>query len=243
LTLNHSCKSSNINRNPEVIHNRNSSDFTEYALIFDAKKKRWKKFTQCLWQAPSCLESVCSLSGMYSDCRTLFVDRLGLRNASLIDVVDELLNLSVLCSLERRKELILMLNGYLGKNSSHLEQIQKMKGKHIIPVRKNSESGEEQKFVSFDEDGWYLADRPSLQESFSGMIWLSDFTIQEVRSLGPLIEAMGLRDQRLSQAVEEDTECIGDPIRDEEQTRALRQRASYLPRLTQSRIYGSEITF
>ena len=118
-----------------------------------------------------------------------------------------------------------------------------MKGKHIIPVRKNSDSGEEQKFVSYDEDGWYLADRISLQESFSGKIWLSDFTIQEVRSLGPLIDAMGLGDQRLSQAVEEDTECIGDPIRDEEQTIALRQRASYLPRSTHFRIYGSEITF
>jgi len=186
----------------------------------------------CVWEAPVCLTKVYALATEYSDCKSLFRTRLKLQNAKIDDVVTELLSLPTSRCFNKHKELLLVLNDYLHKDSPSTS-IQKLKGKDVIPVTKSHriEDRTNSCLMNYDKDLWYLADRVSLQESFKGKLHLIDFTVSEVRKLSPLIKAMDLEEYLLSEAVVETTEFCGNPIYDQDGTMDLRNRAKYFTRL------------
>jgi hypothetical protein len=103
----------------------------------------------------------------------------------------------------------------------------KLKGKKIIPVRKPDGK---LYCLSYDEDLWYFADRQSLWDSFNRKLPLISFDVRTVRTLKPLINAMGLTRYLLSEADKPTLEIVGDQIYDEEKTWELRERARYFLR-------------
>lgn len=181
----------------------------------------------CVWEAPSCLTKVIALEREYKDCKLLFCTQLRLKNATIEHVIDEILSPQ---DFERRKELLLVLNNYLRSKRSSLS-VEKLKGKMIIPVRMVAKPRDQTALKNYDRHVWYLADKPSLQESFKEKVWLIDFPLDVVRKLSPLVKAMGLENYLLSNAVEEETECCGDPILDQDRTMDLRKRVLFFMRL------------
>jgi hypothetical protein len=156
---------------------------------------------------------------------------LGLKNATLEHVVDEILNpqsRDLNQQAAQQKQLLLVVNDFLRRNVSS-GPFEKLMGKDV-PVVKSAPGREMSDRVNYDRHIWYFAHRPSLRESFKEKVWLIDFPADVVRKLSPLIKAMGLEDYRLSAAVVEETECNGDPILDQDRTMDLRARAQYFMR-------------
>jgi hypothetical protein len=100
----------------------------------------------------------------------------------------------------------------------------------VIPVVSEYETLEDADYLwlAYDKHVFYLADRSSLLESFRGKVPIADFTVNEVRRLSPLIDAMDLKDWLLSEAATETSQACGDPVYDEERTIELRQRTKYI---------------
>jgi hypothetical protein len=201
--------------------------------VFHGKENRWVFLRNCVWKAPALLTNVYAVSSDYHGCKPLFNKCLGLGNATIDHVVEEIIGLPAAGS-TRCKELILLLNEYLAAGSPP-SAINRLKGRRFIPITDTSSSNDFQVVVlrNYDEDIWYLPDRPSLYNSFDGKVPLLDFSIQEVRKLAPLIDAMGIRDRRLSKAVKETMESSGDSIFDSDKTRELQRRSQYFVRYVQ----------
>lgn len=165
----------------------------------------------------------------YPACRSLFCNRLALRNATIDHVVDELLSLRRSNHTGKLKELLFFLNDYLLRGALH-SAVHKLKGTIVIPVVSEYEALEDADYLwlAYDKHVFYLADRSSLLERFRGKVPIADFTVNEVRRLSPLIDAMDLKDWLLSEAATETTQACGDLVYDEERTIELGQRTKYI---------------
>ena len=131
--------------------------------------------------------------------------------------------------MDRRKDILLVLNDYLDRGLSSAS-IKKLRGQNIIPVAKRIRTGEDRCLMNYDQDIWYLADRSSLLECFKKKVWLIDFPVEVVRRLSPLVTALNVENYVLSKAVEETTECCGDAILDQGHTIELRERVRFFIR-------------
>jgi hypothetical protein len=139
---------------------------------------------------------VIALEREYKDCKWLFCTLLGLKNANLEHVIDELLSRPE-PDFDGRKKLLLVLNEYL-RNKMSSSAIEKLKGGEIIPVKMVRKPKDQTNLMNYDRDTWYLADKTSLQESFKEKVWLIDFPVDVVRKLSPLVKAMKLEDYLLT---------------------------------------------
>ena len=204
--------------------------FYAVELVFNGKENRWISHRDCVWKAPSLLTNVYALSSAYRGCKPLFCSCLAVGNATIDHVVAEIISLNA-ANTTKCKELLILLNEYLATGSPMLA-INKLKGKRFIPVTDSASSDDLQVSIlkNYNEDIWYYPDRPSLYNSFVGKVPLLDFSVQEVRKLSPLINALGHKYRRLSEAVEEATESSGDPIYDSLSTRDLQKRSQYFVR-------------
>jgi hypothetical protein len=147
-----------------------------------------------------------------------------LGNVNGSHVVTELQYMNIYASIERLKELILLLNKYL------IVQVpdglmSNLREKKIFPVKSpDGNIGRR----SYNEYNWYLADRQSLWDSFNGTLPLLDLDVKTARALRPLIEAFQMPPWQLSVADEPKLEKFRTPIYDDEKTQDLRQRAVHL---------------
>ena len=162
-----------------------------------------------------------NVSSEYPQYKQLFKSYLMLRNVDVGVIVIELRYFSDDASTERLKELLLLLNKYL-KRKVPSDLMSDLREKKIFPV-KNLAGDIDRR--SYDEYNWYFADRQSLWDSFNGKLPLLDLDVKTVRALRPLIEALAMIRWQLSEADETKLEKVGDPIRDDEKTQDLKQRA------------------
>ena len=161
-------------------------------------------------------------------CRRLFVEYLGVQNASAKDFLDELLVINDAGpDTVRIRKLLLALSKYT-LNGSHLDhKFQRLAQKKLIPVRKSSE---EEKLCAFVDCDWYIADRPRLSKCFEGTIWILDFNQKECQILKPLLERMDLMGRKLSLHVVEETTFEGNLARDLGFTKELQEKAYFISR-------------
>ena len=175
-----------------------------------------------MWSGPK-LDSVHNLNSQYPLRKTLFRVYLHVENVNRHHVIKELQCATSTTSFESLEQLLLLLNKHLKPDSSQ-DCVFDLRGKKIIPVRKPDGSLCR---LSYDQDIWYLADRPSLWDSFTGKLPLISFGVKTVQKLNPLINAMNLREKLLSEADKQKLEKVGDQIYDEEKTRDLCGRVHY----------------
>jgi hypothetical protein len=136
-------------------------------------------------------------------------------------VVTELQYWGSLVSIERLKELLLLLNKYLAVEIPG-GFMTNLRGVKIFPV-KNRDGIIDCR--SYDEHNWYIADRQGLRDSFNGKLPLLDLDVKSVRALQPLFEALEMGPWQLSVADKPRLERVGTPIYDDKKTQDLRQRA------------------
>jgi len=204
----------------------NRAAFKELPLVFLPRQRKWVFLSNCVWKSLPCLQSVYSLHREYESCHVFFHQRLGLSNATIDHVVEELLDDADRRPTNQVRELLVAVNNFL-KRAFSLCSIDKLRGKRIIPVKTCSGKT---CLMRYDKDLFYLADRPSLYEAFKGRLPLVDFTVDQVRDLSTLIDAMELRDFLLSQSVIEELHKVGIEVSDRQKTKDLRMRARYFTR-------------
>lgn len=73
----------------------------------------------------------------------------------------------------------------------------------MFPVWKVDSPSRLIEFVSYDQEGWFLADRERLYECFRTRVPFLGFTVNELEQLEDLIEALGLSERKLSAQVSE----------------------------------------
>lgn len=200
-------------------------NFKKHPLIFIEAPKRWVILRDCVWTGPQ-LTSVHFLKLEYPERKKLFRDHLKLGIVTLDHVITELDCVADTVSLGRLRELLLLLNKYLKKNSA-ADCLSKLKYKRIIPVREPDGSLVRR---AFGMPIWYLADQLNLFDSFKGKLAFIDFDVATVLTLKPLIQAMDKEDWTLSGSDESQLETEGDEILDQERMVELRTRAHYFLR-------------
>jgi hypothetical protein len=164
---------------------------------------------------------VFDLSSQYPEYKQLFRRYLGLGDVDASHIVRELCAINT-TQIERLKELLILLSKSL-KDPFPQHLVTTLQGIAIFPVR--TLHGNVVSMIY--EDVWYIADRPSLRESFSGKLSLLDFDVKTVRTLQPLIAALDKTSRLLSIADEPNLEKIGTPIYCAQKTIDLRRRAVY----------------
>ncbi|KFZ20533.1 hypothetical protein V501_00065 [Pseudogymnoascus sp. VKM F-4519 (FW-2642)] len=204
-------------------------EFAKYPLVYSQKFKRWVYLSDCVWKGPQELNIVYKLSSEYPRYSAFFRTSLNLGNATLDHIIKQLQTVTSDTSFDTLRQLLLLLNGYL-THETPLSRISELKGKKIIPV--TTPSGEVH--MDYGKNVWYLADKTSLWERFKGKIPLIAFDVRTVRTLKPLINAMGVSSRFLSEAVNQKLEIVGIKIKDEKRTTDLRERAKYFVQLVMS---------
>ncbi|KAK0705518.1 hypothetical protein B0H67DRAFT_558107 [Lasiosphaeris hirsuta] len=186
--------------------------FEENALVFvSTKLKRqqgsWHKASDCLWSTATVIRGKKTLAKLYGNAlEKFFTDMLGVEKLSAKMVIQEMMKLTLLSTVEEVKKLLWSLNSLLESgNPQESLQREKLLKKSILPVR--SPKGVVEPGSAGVEFG--IPDRKELEEKFRNKISMLDFTLGDVRKLKPFLRWAGLEDRYLSHMVRE-TPVLGE---------------------------------
>lgn len=203
--------------------------FAQKALIYIATTPpKWVDLATCRWDSPKCLRRHVSLSKRYSKLEEFFVIKLGIKSATAFDLVTELEYLGgkpeqflVI------KSLLWELNSYAGTKKDDVRKVQTLKDgtRKIVPVKGYGEN-----LRSCGDLGWFIADKPKLEQCFKGHVALLDFTSKQIEELAPLLKRLGVQDRKLSLHYKERTESAGESTLHESFTYQLRSKAELVAR-------------
>ena len=172
------------------------------------------------------------LSRHYPNLRHLFCTCLGVKNADVYHVINELCSLEgAEINYERVKAIIFGINAHLGERVKidELDLID-LKNKKVFPIYQTEHGTRVTKFCRYKEDMWFIPDRESLVESFRGKVWLLDFTVFESKELEKFFESFDLTRRKLSRNVQERTVVDGDAVYNDEYTTIFRQKTEHILR-------------
>ncbi|OAP55444.1 hypothetical protein AYL99_10417 [Fonsecaea erecta] len=201
---------------------------------------RWVKVQDCLWSGPECLRRFVALKNIYPSCQRLFRDFFLLPDAGIADIVRETKLLNVGDPLSYIKALFFEIEKHLEKDET-TTAIDSLQTHCIWPIYKTSNQ-EEWDMLAYANNStpWFIADRTHLLESFSGIVPLLAFQVEDVLKIPLLIRKLGCDKRRLTRAVTSIAETVGilrpDPTRQAD----LRSRAEYIARLIPKKEHGKK---
>jgi hypothetical protein len=192
---------------------------------------RWLKVEDCFWKAPNCLRSAISISNRYPACAPLFKNTLGLRDATAVDIVNELIALRPdEIQTSHIKELLFWLSDYVSRDHDlSLGLLAKLERCAVFPVYQILHERKKTWFVTRD-DYWFIADRPTLRRAFEARVPLLDLSLNEIDRLHHLFVQLQLHEWKLSSKVDETTEREGDYAFDEGFTVKLLEKLPFIER-------------
>lgn len=128
------------------------------------------------------------------------------------------------------KDLLFWLNDHVSQDHDlSLELLAKLERSAVFPVYQFLHEQKETWFVTFD-DGWFIADRPTLRRAFEVKVPLLDFSLNEIRRMHHLFAKLELLECTLSCKVDETTEREGDYAFDEIFTNKLLEKLPFIER-------------
>ncbi|MCJ1284832.1 hypothetical protein MMC26_004169 [Xylographa opegraphella] len=175
----------------------------------------WIAMSACVWNAPLRLRSKIALSGIWPDCEKFFRLSLGVENATLDMIVEEIKRTS------------------WGSDTSDVGMIKSL---FTTLIRFAPDYGAEAKRAQIDgfsTGTFFIADRHYLHESFTGKVPILDFSVGEVHKLHKIFDLLNLRNKYLSNVVEEDYNTSGSQELDHRLTTMFRSKANALARCAQ----------
>jgi len=206
--------------------------FEAFDLVFipHSEQPKWVSLRSARWTAPSCLSDVAALKALYLELRSLFTGTLGVRDATLSDVVDRLEACSGRADqVGEIKSLLMYLSRSLapGKPPVAQEVISRLlnSATRVLPVRLTVDRVE---LRSTSDQSWFYADTTTLRTAFAGKVALLDFDMINSVSVTDLIKKLGLEGRRLKAHACEDTVTAGEQIPQPGLTDSLQWRAKYI---------------
>jgi hypothetical protein len=206
--------------------------FENRPLIY-IKDSIWLKPDECLWRAKFPCLKVPVLSDIYPRCKELFQKTLGIKEASVGTIINELSPQPTERGLEYIKRMLFALDALLADSElgrAHLLQLSEL---DIFPISMKVPGMEtrDSKIVSKKERFW-IADRETLFGKFEDRLWLLDVPKGDITKLGNVIKQLDLKQKLLSNAVHEERQIDeGDHGEDDEEyTKALRLKVPFFLR-------------
>ncbi|KAG9951782.1 hypothetical protein KCU85_g2688, partial [Aureobasidium melanogenum] len=202
--------------------------FKNYSLVY--LNGKWITLTNCVWEAPRCLQNVLSLALHYAPVRTLFKSVLSVPDAGIDHFVAELVMLdNDVSSMDRIKEMLLELS--VRVKSQPKSKIDALDHRKIFPVL--ATDGKLQLLTAGDWR-WFIPDAPHLKKAFNGVLPLLDYDITSQERLEPLLHHMKVWDKRLSQnAIEQEVvEGLDEAVLEHDSTDSFQEKVHYLLCLT-----------
>ncbi len=211
-------------------------------LIPDGSRSQWKwiRHDLCLWNAPPLLRQVIRLRPHYQDCENLFTKVLGIKQASLDEVVHEFCSESrgnKKSALQRFEKLLLMLADFLSKSGRGLtvSELARIRTASVFPVLQKGEVSQEDPVIvwrSIRDGGWYIPDKIMLENLFRGKIDMLGMSvrllIKSSRLLGALFTALGCTTMLVSSSVRQTIELRGNIVRDLQMETDLKIRVEHI---------------
>lgn len=186
----------------------------------------WYKTSDTLWSSSAPIRGKVTLDTHYSDLKTLFVNKLGVKSLTLDMVYDELTQDPPSNSQEDIKVAMLSLSNFLRDERTFLRPDRVRRAK-IFPVK----YGDNEVVLRSGDAHFAIADRAHLEERFRGRVALLNFDLEELQQLRPFFFWVGLADRFLSNSVREITSVAPDsgrPLR--VLNRELSRKAYYILR-------------
>lgn len=195
-------------------------------LVYIRSESRWATLAACRWRSPPNLPTLRPLVNRYPTFHTLFVSQLGVGDATVEDVVFELICIDgqeQQC--DKMRDLLLLLPNYLKRRPQ--ESVKRLwpVGMKVFPVR--APLG---RLRSFSDKDWFINDRQRIGTLFEGHIAILDFSHQELERLSVFLEALGLSDRKLSARIREESSANGHSTPRPDLTENLRTKAHHIAR-------------
>jgi hypothetical protein len=148
-----------------------------------------------------------TLNELYPNLRNFFVKGLGVKKMTAKMVYDKLMGLDL--SVEETKQTLETFSSLLLASKGDEFDPIPILDKEVFPVR--FPTGDVRLLTG--SNGFALLDRKSLGDDFTHLANFLDFSIDEVRSLQPLIRWASLEERYLSKAVKEISSVDADSTR------------------------------
>ncbi|KAK3712619.1 hypothetical protein LTR37_009062 [Vermiconidia calcicola] len=205
--------------------------FTTKNLVYipTAETSNWMSLSVCRWSCPKRLSGIVALSWRYPALRDLFTSKLGVRDATVTDVVQALEKLKGQeDKSDHIRDLLLALNSLLKAYpyDSNMALNLIAASKKILPIK-----GGKAKLKSAVDTDWYIADRERLEDCFTDSVALLDFPRDQVATLSTLFTKLRLNDRMLSASVSEETVAAGKSSFNQNLTEQLRSKAAFVSQL------------
>ncbi|KAH6627198.1 hypothetical protein B0J18DRAFT_465142 [Chaetomium sp. MPI-SDFR-AT-0129] len=223
-------------------------------LIPDGKDPKWIRHDHCVWNAPPLLEQVIRIHPHYQDCEKLFTQILGVRTASLGDVVQEFCSSesnrgNEKSAVQRFEKLLLLLADFESEGPPWLgkEELMRIRAAPVFPVIWHQQEVDDAPqdnpaaitWRSMDEGGWNIPDDIFLESLFRGRVYMLGMPVRSIIKsadrLKELFVALGCTEMLLSASVQQTVELDGDKVRDLSVERELKIRVQHLSQLPRTR--------
>ncbi|KAF6818305.1 hypothetical protein CSOJ01_01946 [Colletotrichum sojae] len=175
----------------------------------------WVSPVECIWKSPSAFQTTTEMSKIYPALGGLFCGVLGIKDAGVVEVVQEL--------------------EHLDKLPSDVQKPHLLKKDHQDTQRVPHPADTAQETLRSLTDDWYIADQPTLKKEFFGHVDILDFDVTEVEELEPLTKWLQLEKLCLSKAVTERKVVTGTSAYKPDWSRSLKRRADFISLLGELR--------
>src|SRR5271168_3806469 len=94
----------------------------------------WLPLRQCLWAGPACMRAHFCLSRVYPSCQRLFVDLLGVSNASMHELMIETMTFESDDDLTHMRRVFFEIERCIEKDATYTHRLESMAGGKVWPV-------------------------------------------------------------------------------------------------------------
>ena len=187
----------------------------------------WISINKCRWTAPDCLRDIISLQPIFPALQDLFLNKLGVKNATGLDVAHELGRLSGRVDQFQQIKVLLLWLGSCIATPLWNPNIPKILGdKTILPVKMVETS-----LRAPDDKDWFISkEEGKLERFFTGKVWLLDLSQDDISKLWPLLEKLVVHRRTLKDNFRERNDVFRVTNFHETLTEGLRKKAIYIAR-------------
>ena len=186
----------------------------------------------CLWDDRDILQYHFPIMFLYPSCERLFRNILGLPGLSIEHLLFEFQYFQQGDPLSYVKELFIHLDDFIKRvNRSYPLKATPLSTLNVYPIRETDKQPEYDLLGSISSGAkWYIADRPHLLESFTGILPLLAFDTETNLLLQKLFTKLGLDNRFLSHCSEENALTKGEVALHQEFTNVMRSKVEFMMR-------------
>ncbi|KAF8849225.1 hypothetical protein BDZ45DRAFT_240473 [Acephala macrosclerotiorum] len=208
----------------------------------EGKPHQWVSLSQCRWKGPPIEKDTKDfrtfnvLKDIYPENKRLFCDILGVKNATLNDLVLEARKFTVGDSLAHITSMFHSMEKFLEEENAgyYNANLYNLQAYGIFPVSKNWNLDTDR--VSAMQNGlksseWFIADTATFRTIFAGVVPLLDIKVDHLAQMDQLLGKLGLKSRLLTEQAKSVPKIQGVVALNQELTNLFRSKVDFFIRL------------